>query len=72
MLRLKPSAQLWLCWTLPMPAEVARLRLGIDLGGSKIAGVVLDRTGASLAQHRIPAPQHDYAATLRAIEGILN
>ena len=50
-----------------MPAEVARLRLGIDLGGSKIAGVVLDRTGASLAQHRIPAPQHDYAATLRAI-----
>ena len=67
MLRLKPSAQLWLCWTLPMPAEVARLRLGIDLGGSKIAGVVLDRTGASLAQHRLPAPQHDYAATLSAI-----
>ena len=68
MLRLKPSAQLWLCWTLPMAAEVPpALRLGIDLGGSKIAGVVLDRTGASLAQHRIAAPQHDYAATLRAI-----
>ena len=55
-----------------MPAEVARLRLGIDLGGSKIAGVVLDRTGASLAQHRIPAPQHDYAATLRAIVEMVN
>jgi fructokinase len=55
-----------------MADEVARLRLGIDLGGTKIAGVVLDRTGASLAQHRIAAPQHDYAATLRAIVEMVN
>jgi fructokinase len=43
------------------------LRLGIDLGGSKIAGVVLGPDGAELAQHRMPAPRHDYAATLSAI-----
>ena len=45
----------------------AVLRLGIDLGGSKIAGVALGADGAALAQHREPAPRLDYAATVRAI-----
>ncbi len=44
-----------------------RARLGIDLGGTKIAGVVLDESGARLAQARIPAPQGDYAATVAAL-----
>jgi fructokinase len=48
------------------PVAVA-LRLGIDLGGSKIAGVALDPDGTQLAQHRMPAPRLDYAATLHAI-----
>ena len=43
------------------------LRLGIDLGGSKIAGIALGDGGSRIAEHRIPAPRHDYAATLRAI-----
>lgn len=43
------------------------LRLGIDLGGTKIAGCVLDRAGDIIANHTIPSPQCDYAATLDAI-----
>lgn len=44
-----------------------RARLGIDLGGTKIAGVVLDKHGGRLAQARVPAPQGDYDATLGAV-----
>jgi fructokinase len=42
-------------------------RIGIDLGGSKIAGVALGEEGEILATRRVVAPQQDYAATLRAI-----
>lgn len=48
------------------PGE-SQVRLGIDLGGTKIAGVALGPDGAVQADHRIAAPRHDYAATLRAI-----
>ena len=44
-----------------------KVRLGVDLGGTKIAGVALGPDGAVLAEHRIAAPRHDYAATLHAI-----
>ncbi len=43
------------------------LRLGIDLGGTKIAGVALAPGGAAVAEHRMAAPRHDYAATIEAI-----
>jgi fructokinase len=43
------------------------LRLGIDLGGTKIAGVALAPDGETLAEHRMAAPRHDYAATIEAI-----
>jgi fructokinase len=43
------------------------LRLGIDLGGTKIAGIALALGGATVAEHRIAAPRKDYAATLAAI-----
>jgi fructokinase len=42
-------------------------RIGVDLGGSKIAGIALGTAGAILATRRSAAPQHDYTATLRAI-----
>jgi fructokinase len=45
----------------------APLRVGIDLGGTKIAGVVLGPGGHCLAEHRAAAPRHDYAATLNAV-----
>jgi fructokinase len=47
------------------------LRLGIDLGGTKIAGVALARDGASVAEHRMPSPRHDYAATIEAIAAMV-
>jgi fructokinase len=43
------------------------LRLGVDLGGTKIAGVALAADGATVAEHRMAAPRHDYAATIDAI-----
>ncbi|MDX2201874.1 MAG: ROK family protein [Hyphomicrobiaceae bacterium] len=42
-------------------------RVGIDLGGTKIAGVVLGSGGAVLAERRIPAPRGDYATTVRTL-----
>ncbi len=46
-------------------------RIGIDLGGTKIEGVVLDAGGQVLASWREPAPRDDYAATLAAIAGLV-
>jgi fructokinase len=51
------------------------LRLGIDLGGTKIAGVALaprpPSGGVTAAEHRMAAPRHDYAATLEAIASMV-
>lgn len=43
------------------------LRLGIDLGGTKIAGIVLGDDGATLAEARILTPREDYDGTLQAV-----
>lgn len=43
------------------------MRIGIDLGGTKIEAVALDRTGREVAKLRIPTPKDDYRATIRAI-----
>ena len=47
------------------------LRIGIDLGGTKIAGIQLDRAGTVVAETRRPAPQGDYSATIEAIATIV-
>lgn len=47
------------------------MRLGIDLGGTKIEIIALDKTGAELLRRRIPAPRGDYTATLQAITGLV-
>ena len=47
------------------------MRIGIDLGGTKIAGVALDGDGAEIARRRAPTPRGDYPATLRAIAGLV-
>lgn len=48
------------------------MRLGIDLGGTKIEIIALDKTGAELLRRRIPAPRGDYAVTLQAITGLVH
>jgi len=43
------------------------MRLGIDLGGTKIEIIALDDDGATLARERVATPSGDYAGTIRAI-----
>jgi len=49
-----------------------KLRLGIDLGGTKIEGVVLDAEGIEHCRERIATPQGDYAATLDAVVALVS
>ena len=49
----------------------SKLRLGVDLGGSKIEGLVLAPDGAELARERVPTPAGDYRATLESIAGLV-
>ena len=49
----------------------AHLRLGIDLGGSKIEIAALDARGAERLRRRVPTPQGDYAATLAAVAALV-
>ena len=43
------------------------MRIGIDLGGTKIEAIALSDTGKTLDRQRIPSPRGDYDATLTAI-----
>lgn len=50
----------------------AGLRLGVDLGGTKIHAAVLDAAGAVRWAQRVPTPRDDYGATLRAIGSLVH
>lgn len=43
------------------------IRIGVDLGGTKIEAIALDRAGEVRFRKRIATPQGDYAATVRAV-----
>lgn len=43
------------------------MRIGIDLGGTKIEGIVMDQGSRILQRERVPTPAGDYAATLQAL-----
>src|SRR5437773_4672252 len=47
------------------------MRIGIDLGGTKIEGIAIDGDGRERLRRRIPAPRGDYAQTLAAIAGLV-
>ncbi|HXE37039.1 MAG TPA: ROK family protein, partial [Azonexus sp.] len=47
------------------------MRIGIDLGGTKIEAVALADDGQALLRQRIPTPQGDYLATLMAVAGLV-
>ena len=48
------------------------MRIGVDLGGTKIEAVALDDAdGRLLARRRVPTPRDDYQATLKAIAGLV-
>lgn len=47
------------------------MRIGIDLGGTKIEVLVLDDAGEERYRDRIPTPSHDYEATIDAIASLI-
>ena len=49
----------------------AGLRIGIDLGGTKTEGIVLDEFGREAHWLRVQSPRHDYEATLQTIADLV-
>ena len=47
------------------------MRIGVDLGGTKIEALALDRGGREFGRIRIDTPRDDYAATVTAIAGLV-
>jgi len=47
------------------------MRIGIDLGGTKIEALALDREGKELVRHRIDTPREDYRATILAMADLV-
>ena len=45
--------------------EANRIRIGIDLGGTKIEALALDLGGVELQRHRVATPRFDYAQTIQ-------
>jgi fructokinase len=53
-----------------MPAASGKsehIRIGVDLGGTKIEFVALEQDGRELHRHRIATPRFDYEGTVRAV-----
>lgn len=46
------------------------LRVGLDLGGTKIEGIALDPDGSERARRRVATPRGDYAATLETVAAL--
>jgi fructokinase len=56
------------------PGERKRIRdvrIGLDLGGTKIEGIALDDEGRELARRRVATPRHDYRATVEAMAALV-
>ncbi|GJE03237.1 ROK family protein [Methylobacterium isbiliense] len=47
------------------------LLIGLDVGGTKIAGIVLDQDGRVRAERRVPTPRGDYEGSLAAMTGLV-
>ena len=48
------------------------MRIGVDLGGTKIEALALDAEGHEVFRKRIPSPRGDYAATLAAVARLVH
>jgi fructokinase len=49
-----------------------RIRIGIDLGGTKIEALAIDRDGNELARHRVATPRHDYEGSIKLMAGLVD
>jgi fructokinase len=48
------------------------VRIGIDLGGTKIEAIALDDNGDILTRRRVPTPAGDYEGTIRVIARLID
>ncbi|MCG8695766.1 MAG: ROK family protein [Minwuiales bacterium] len=48
------------------------MRLGVDLGGTKIEAVALAADGREIWRRRVATPKGDYEGTIRAVVGLVN
>jgi fructokinase len=48
------------------------VRIGIDLGGTKIEAIAIDPAGRELGRRRVPSPARDYDAIVAAIAGLVD
>ncbi|WP_345945265.1 fructokinase [Granulicella sp. dw_53] len=49
----------------------AAMRIGIDLGGTKIEALAIDKDGKELLRYRVPTPREDYEGTIAAMVGLV-
>ncbi len=47
------------------------MRVGVDLGGTKIEAIILDEGGGERARRRVPTPQDDYPGIVQAIADLV-
>jgi fructokinase len=52
-------------------SEQNDLRIGLDLGGSKIEGILMSAGAKELARYRVATPRNDYAATIAVIVNLV-
>jgi len=53
------------------PDSSAPIRIGVDLGGTKIEALAIDAAGRELARRRIRSPSHDYRQIVDAVHGLV-
>ena len=47
------------------------MRIGIDLGGTKIEGIAIDEKGVERHRLRVPTPKGEYAAIIKALSELV-
>lgn len=53
-----------------VPSAAGRFRIGLDLGGTKIAATAITPDGVVMEEQRVATPRDDYLATLSALGGL--
>jgi len=48
------------------------MRIGIDLGGTKIEALAIDENGGELARYRVDTPREDYDATIQSMADLVH
>jgi predicted NBD/HSP70 family sugar kinase len=52
-------------------SDQSGLRIGLDVGGSKIEGILMGPGATELARYRVATPRNDYPATIAAIVDLI-